>query len=385
MLTASEQILEKLIAFPTVSRDSNSELIDYVRKYLMQFGIEAMHIPNESGEKANLYARIGPDCHGGVVLSGHTDVVPIDGQKWTREAFRMTLEAGRLYGRGTADMKGFIACVLALVPVAVQSKLKVPLHLAFSYDEEVGCIGVHSLLDRLQGKQISPAYCIIGEPTEMRVGIAHKGKLAAICTCRGVEAHSALANQGLNAIYLASEMIQALREIQDHMIADHSPDRHFSVPWSTMQVGTIQGGTALNIIPGECVFALEIRTTPQDDAQGLLSHLQQAADRIIAGYRADFPEAAIDIQVTNQYPALHTSPEAEVVRWVQDLTVAEDQIKLAFGTEGGLFQQYLGVPTVICGPGSMDQGHKPDEYVARSELAQCDAFLRKLLDWMSGP
>ncbi len=383
MLTTSEQILEQLIAFPTVSRDSNLALIGFVRDYLDEHGIESVLIHNEDGDKANLYARIGPDGGGGVMLSGHTDVVPVDGQDWTRDAFRMTLESGRLYGRGTADMKGFLACVLALVPSAARRSLAVPLHLAFSYDEEVGCIGVRRMLDMLESVKERPDLCIVGEPTEMQVGIAHKGKLAATCTCRGVEAHSALPDRGLNAIYLAAEMIQALRDIQESVRTRSPHDHHYSVPWTTIQVGTIRGGTALNIIPGECRFALEIRNTQHDDPEVLLSRIEEAADKIVSPHRGDFPDAAIDITVTNRYPALDTRPEEEVVRRVQDLMDTEDFIKLAFGTEGGLFQQRLGLSTVICGPGSMDQGHKPDEFVARSELARCDVFLGKLLDQIS--
>ena len=383
MLTKSEQILDRLIAFPTVSRDSNLALIKFVGDYLSEHGIESVLVHDDTGDKANLYARIGPDVGGGVMLSGHTDVVPVDGQDWTREAFRMTPDGERLYGRGTADMKGFLACVLALVPRAARCSLTVPLHLAFSYDEEIGCIGVRRLLDMLEPLPERPAFCIVGEPTEMQVGIAHKGKLAAACTCRGVEAHSALADRGLNAIYLASEMIQALRGIQEDIRTRGPHDHHFSVPWTTIQVGTIQGGTALNIIPGECRFALEIRNTPHVDPDALLSRIEEAAGDIVSRYRGDFPDAAIDIAVTNRYPALDTRPEEEVVRRVQDLMDTEDFIKLAFGTEGGLFQQRLGLSTVICGPGSMEQGHKPDEFIARSELARCDAFLGRLLDQIS--
>ncbi len=385
MLTPSEQILEKLIAFPTVSQTPNRELIQYVQDYLSTFGVESVRVPDGDAKNTNLYARIGPDRVGGVLLSGHTDVVPTDGQDWARDAFRMTLESGRLYGRGTADMKGFLACVLALVPEAVTRNLRVPLYLAFSYDEEIGCVGVRQMLDRLAGSLASPDCCIIGEPTRMEVGIAHKGKWAGVCTCRGVEAHSALTHRGLNAIYLAMEMIQAVRGLQQEIISHNRQDLDSQVPWTTLQVGTIQGGTALNIIPGTCHFALEIRYTRHDDPEELVRRLRQAANRIVSGYQEDFPAADIQVRETNQYPGLHTNPEEEVVWRVQDLVGTDRWVQLSFGTEGGLFQQRLGVPTVICGPGSMDQGHQPDEFILRTELAKCDVFLGKLLDQISDP
>lgn len=384
-LTHSEQILEKLIAFPTVSRESNLALIEYIRDLLAGLGIEATLVHNEAGSKANLYARIGPASGGGVMLSGHTDVVPIDGQAWSRDAFSMTLDGGRLYGRGATDMKGFIACVLAMLPAAANRTLAMPLHLAFSYDEEIGCIGVRRMIDMLETSPARPDFCIIGEPTEMQVGIAHKGKLAARCTCHGIEAHSALQDKGLNAIYLATEMIQAIRGLQESVKLRSPHDHHYGVPWTTLHVGTIEGGTALNIIPRECVFDLEIRNIAADDPLALVAELKQVADGILAQYRDAFPDADIRIDVSNQYPALDSRPEEAVVRRVQRLMDTEDFIKLAFGTEGGLFQQRLGIPTVVCGPGSMDQGHKPDEFIARRELARCDEFLGRLLDEISAP
>jgi acetylornithine deacetylase len=240
------------------------------------------------------------------------------------------------------------------------------------------------MLDMLEATPGRPDFCIVGEPTEMQVGIAHKGKVAATCTCSGVSAHSALPDKGLNAIHLAAEMIQAIRGIQQRIRLRGVHDDHYSVPWSTLHVGTIAGGTALNIIPDQCRFCFEIRNVRQDDPDDLLEEIRVAADGIAAQYRDDFPGAAIDIAVDNGYPALDTSPEEPVVKRVQGILDTDDFIKLAFGTEGGLFQQRLGISTVICGPGSMDQGHKPDEFIARSELARCDEFLHRLLDQASG-
>jgi len=381
--TATEQILEKLISFPTVSRDSNLELIHYIRDHLEALEIPSELIFNEEGTKANLHSRLGPDNLPGIMLSGHTDVVPVDGQDWSVDPFQMSLQSGRLYGRGTTDMKGFIASVLALMPEASKRKLSRPIHLAFSYDEEIGCVGVRRMIDMLETAPLQPAFCIIGEPTQMQVAIAHKGKTAASCTCRGVEAHSALTTQGLNAIYLATEMIQAIRGLQETLKLHSEHDHHYSVPYTTLHVGTIAGGTALNIIPRDCSFKFEIRNIHKDDPDQIVSQIEHIAREISSDYREEFPQVEINIEVFNQYPALDTSPEEEVVKLVQGFMQTGEFIKLTFGTEGGLFQGRLGIPTVVCGPGSMDQGHKPDEFVAREQLQRCDQFLGQLLDHIS--
>ena len=272
--------------------------------------------------------------------------------------------------------------MLAMLPETVKRDLKRPIYLAFSYDEEIGCVGVRRMIEILDTAPMQPAFCIIGEPTLMQVAIAHKGKTAALCTCRGVEAHSALATNGLNAIYLATELIQSIRGVQETIKLNSEHDHHYSVPYTTLHVGTIEGGTALNIIPKECQFRFEIRNTGSDDPDEIMEQIRVGAADIAAQYQEDFPEAGIEIEVYNAYPGLDTSPEEDVVKLTQQLMDTDEFIKLAFGTEGGLFQERLGIPTVVCGPGSMDQGHKPDEFVARSELVRCDQFLGKLLDYL---
>lgn len=384
-LSPTEQILEKLISFTTVSRDSNLELIHYVQDYLDSLGIESQLIFDDKKNKANLHARFGPDDVPGVMLSGHTDVVPIDGQDWNFNPFSMVEQNDRLYGRGATDMKGFIASVLALLPAARNRRLSRPIHLALSYDEEIGCVGVRRMIDMLATAPEQPAFCIIGEPTEMQVAIAHKGKTAAECVCRGVEAHSALVDRGLNAIYLATEMIQAIRGVQETLKLECEHDHHYSVPYTSLHVGTIVGGTALNIVPRECSFRFEIRNLHKDDPDAIVAKVQKIASDICADYRQDFPDMDINVGVINQYPALDTSPEEEPVKLLQRLLGTDDFTKLAFGTEGGLFQRKLGIPTVVCGPGSMDQGHKPDEFVTREQLQRCDQFLAALLDHISVP
>ena len=382
-VTKTETILADLIAFPTVSRDSNLDLIHYIESYLVDFGIDCLLTHNDDRTKANLYAVTGPDGDGGVMLSGHTDVVPVDGQQWTMDPFNMLERDGRLYGRGTTDMKGFVASVLALVPRLMDRELAHPLHFAFSYDEEIGCVGVRRMIDMLEAASVKPGFCIIGEPTSLEVAVAHKGKTAATCRCLGVEAHSALADQGLNAIYLAAEMIGEIRRIQDEVVISGPRDEGFSLPHTTIHVGTIAGGTALNIIPNHCEFQFEVRNLKSDDPGDIMARIEERAGAITARYRNAFPDAGIEIDVFNQYPALDTPADAEIVDFVTRLVEFQDPVKIDFGTEGGLFQSRLDVPTVVCGPGSMAQGHKPDEYIESTELARCDRFLGRLLDQIS--
>lgn len=372
-------ILERLIAFPTVSRDPNIELIQFVADLLGQHGIASQLIPNDDGHKANLFATVGPTDRPGVMLSGHTDVVPIDGQNWTRAPFEMTSDGGRLYGRGTADMKGFVASAVSACIKASTMQLKTPLHLALSYDEEIGCIGVHSLIDMLRSAPHKPLLCIVGEPTELQVATGHKGKIGARAFCRGREGHSALAPLALNAIHLACDFIAALRAEQERLAAEGPRDGDYDIPYTTVHVGKINGGVALNIVPNLCQVDFEIRNIAADNAEAILDRLRAEAARIAAAASKIAPEAAIDIEVFNTYPGLDTPTNSEAVAFVKSLTGANGTIKVAFGTEGGLFTRDLGVPVVVCGPGSMAQGHKPDEFVGVEQLTRCDTMLDRLL------
>lgn len=381
-MTASEDILAKLIAFPTVSKDSNTDLIDFISNYLADYGIDSTLTANDENTKFNLHAIIGPHKPGGVMLSGHTDVVPVEGQVWEVDPFRMTRHEDRLYGRGATDMKSFIACVLAIVPKAVALGLKEPIHLAFSYDEEIGCIGVRRMLKMLEIDQPRPDFCIVGEPTSMKIGIAHKGKIGMICRCHGASAHSALTAKGLNAIYLAVDMISEIRKLHSELSAS-GVQPGFLVPHSTLHVGTIHGGTALNIIPNYCEFKFEIRNLEADNAEAMLNRLHGAARRIADQYREQFDTADIQIEIFNQYPALETPNDAEIVDFVSTLLGHNDITKVDFGTEAGMINNRLSIPTVICGPGSMAQGHKADEFILRSELVRCDDFLTRLVHQLS--
>ena len=376
--------LRDLIAFPTVSRDPNRALIEYCADYLTSIGAVVEIIAADSGDKANLYATIGPDMVPGVMLSGHTDVVPVDGQLWTKPPFEAVVESGRVYERGTADMKGFVAAALSCAGIAaqqhLQTPLQTPLHLALSYDEEIGCVGVRSLIDMLAAAPVKPAMCIVGEPTAMAIATGHKGKTAIEAACVGSAAHSALAPQAVNAIHLACDLIAQIRHLQDDMITDGAQDSAYDIPYTTLHAGLITSGVALNIVPDHAVVTFEIRNLAADDPEAILHRLRRAIAPVIAVARKRAAEADIVFKVINSYPGLETSLDEAVVAMVAELTGRDERIKVAFGTEGGLFSQLLGIPAVVCGPGSMEQGHKADEFVTLAQLDSCDAMLASLVD-----
>ncbi|CAO3419904.1 acetylornithine deacetylase [Azospirillum doebereinerae] len=377
---ATLDILERLVAFPTVSRDSNLDLIRWVRERMEAAGAVTRLVPSEDGRKANLFVSVGPVDRPGVLLSGHTDVVPVDGQAWSTDPFRLTRRDGRAYGRGTADMKGFVAAAMALIERASGQSLSQPLHLALSYDEEVGCLGVRRMIDMMATLPVRPRFCIVGEPTMMQVVTAHKGKTALRIDCRGQECHSSLAPQGLNAIHMASDLLVGLRRLQREVETEGARDAGYDVPWTTIHVGVMQGGTALNIVPNHCRLDMEIRHLPQDPVDPLRDRVHAEAEAIERRARADFPAAAVEITELSSYPALDTDTDAGVVSFVKGLTGGNSLGKISFGTEGGLFQQRLSIPTVVCGPGSIGEAHKPDEFIAEDQLAACDRMLNRLLD-----
>lgn len=379
---ASRALLARLVGFATVSRDSNLELIGFIRDYLAELGVESELFHNSERTKANLLATIGPRGVGGVVLSGHTDVVPVDGQAWTVEPFALSERDGRLYGRGTADMKGFIASVLAAVPAFLAQPLHLPVHLAFSYDEEVGCLGVRSMLAALEQRPHKPRLCLIGEPTELKPVLGHKGKLAMRCHVHGAACHSAYAPYGVNAIEYAAKLIGKLGDIGDALALPAHHDVRFDPPFSTVQTGVIKGGRALNIVPAECEFDFEVRALPGFEAQAVADQLQTYAEaELLPRMRKVNAASDIRLQPLSAYPGLATSADSEAARLVALLSGTDEFGTVAFGTEGGLFDQ-AGIPTVVCGPGSMDQGHKPDEFVSVEQLRGCDAMLLRLVDYL---
>lgn len=381
-MNSALEILDRLIAFPTVSRDGNIDLIRYVAGLLAEAGIEARLYPEERGDRASLFASVGPAVDGGVVLSGHTDVVPVDGQAWSSDPFRMIEREGRYYGRGTTDMKGFVACAIEAMVAARDQPLARPLHLALSYDEEIGCVGVRPMLGELAKAGIRPDWVLIGEPTAMQVAVGHKGKTNIRATCRGHAAHSALAPTGLNAIHLASDLLGQIRALQEEIVETGLRDDDYDIPYTTLHAGIIRGGAALNIVPDNCVMDFEIRNLAGDDPKIFLDRLFASAETISARHRGRFPETGITLEVFNSYPGLDTSKQSETASRAMALS-GGSMIKVAFGTEGGLFRDHLDVPVVVCGPGSMDQGHKPDEFVSRTQIEACRTMLGKVIDQLS--
>lgn len=378
------QILERLIGFDTTSCNSNLALMEYVQNFLQEHGVSSQLVYDEDENKANLYATIGPEDKAGIMLSGHTDTVPVAGQNWTKQAHQLSEQDGRYYGRGTSDMKGFLAVVLAYVPQMVNRKLHTPIHLAFSYDEEIGCVGVRRLIHTMKNHRIKPAACIIGEPTSMKVVTAHKGKFAARVTVRGKECHSGMAPQGVNAINYASRLIVWLEELAKIKQQVGPFDHSYDIPHSTVHTGTIEGGSALNIVPNYCSFLFEIRNIAGDDPWLIFNNFKLQVDKLEAEMKKIDDGCKIEITITTEYPGLDTAEHTDVVKFVRYLAKSAESANINFGTEGGLFSNELKIPTVVCGPGSMEQGHKPDEFIHVSQLEFCEEFMTCLCDELSG-
>ena len=383
-MTKTLEILDRLISFNSVSANSNLDIVSYIENHLSERGFEVHRVPDDTGQKAGIYARIGPDDSAGVMMSAHTDVVPVEGQNWTRDPFRLTHEGDRVYGRGTTDMKGYVASVMALADRAASAELKEPLKIAFSYDEEVGCVGIKKMIDRLEPTIGRPRACFVGEPTSMKVAVGHKGKAALRAVCHGQAGHSALAPNFTNALHLAAGFVAQLQELQRDLATNGARDPAYDVPYSTVHVGKLSGGTALNIVPDTAELVFEYRHLASDDPATLDARIGAAANAVADHYRPGYPEAAINVEKYNDYPGLDVPNDAEIVTFAQRLAQSTDVTKVAFGTEAGYFDA-LGVPTVVCGPGSMEgQGHKPDEFVTLEQLAACDAMMDRILAEISG-
>ena len=383
MLAMREQltieVLEALVGFDTTSRNSNLALVEWVEVYLDRFGVAHERVPDKTGGKANVWATIGPSGVPGTILSGHTDVVPVEGQSWSNDPFRLTERNGRLYGRGATDMKGFDACCLAAVPDMVAAPLTRPIHLALSYDEEVGCIGVRGMIAQLERAKVKPAACFVGEPTEMRVVIGHKAKRSFRVTVHGKTCHSSLAPHGVNAVEYAARLIVKIRDISDRLARSGARDPLYDVPYTTAHTGVVRGGTALNIVPDACTFEFEFRLLATDDVGSLVDEVMaHARERLEPEMRAVDPAARIVFEEISEFPGLETPASRDVVGLAKRLAGRNEHGKVAFGTEAGLFAR-AGIPTVVIGPGSIDQAHKADEYIAVSQLEACSAFLDRLI------
>ena len=368
------EILRELVAFDTVSVKSNLAIIDWIETHLTALGFRVTRITDSDEPKAGLYAEIGPEGDG-VVLSAHTDVVPVEGQNWTRPPFELTEEDGRVYGRGTTDMKGFLASVLAFAEIAAATDLKEPIKLAISYDEEIGCVGMGRMIETLRPLIGTPRVCIVGEPTSLDVAIGHKGKKSYRAICRGEAGHSALAPKFVNAIYVATDLIAGLRSLQVKFAGSGIVDADYDVPYSTVHVGKLTGGTALNIVPDMAELLFEIRYLSADRIEDFEADLSAVAAKV----EQDHIGAVIEIDGLISYPGLDVKPDADCVKFVQRISGKNGITKVAYGTEAGFFDT-VGCPTVVCGPGSMEgQGHKADEYILKSELEAYDVMLLRLL------
>jgi acetylornithine deacetylase len=376
-LPASRDILARLVAFDTTSRNSNLALLDYVEGYLERHGVASRRVTRSSEPKANLFATIGPDKPGGVILSGHTDCVPVDDQEWSSDPFVLTDRDGRLFGRGSADMKGFLACVLAIVPELVARPLKRPVHIAFSYDEEVGCTGVLDLIADLKERGLAAGMCLVGEPTGMELVIGHKSGRSYRCRVHGLEAHSSLAPRAVNAIEFAARLISGISDIARELKGGLSDD-DYDLPHATISTGLIAGGTGINIVPHQCSFTFEYRLLPGQDADAIFARVSAMADALLAEMREIHPASKITFEKVYDYPSHAIDAGASAVKVMTALLGSNRLAKVAYGTEAGLLQEGLNVPTVICGPGDIAVAHKPDEFVTPDQLRRCEALLKRL-------
>ena len=383
MNTAGD-LLAQLVAFPTVSRDSNLALIDWAEERLTGLGARCRRTWNDDKRKANLWASFGPEGPGGVVLSGHTDVVPVDGQDWSSNPFELSQREGRLYGRGTADMKGFAAAVLAALGRADLHSLRQPLHLALSYDEEVGCLGVDRMIDDALARGIRPDYAIIGEPTMMQIIRAHKSINVFRTRVVGKAAHSSQPHRGAGAIFAAGRLIDQLFRIGEEKRAAAGANG-CEPPWTTVQVGQIRGGNAVNILPAECEFLWEYRALPGEDPDEIIERMQSfAAAEVLPALREFAPQADIHFETLARVPPLVPDPQARAEAWVGSLPGVRSggSGEVSFATEAGSFQR-AGVQTVVCGPGSIDQAHQPDEFIEVAELEACERMVAAVIERLS--
>jgi len=376
---SSQEMIAKLVGYDTVSRNSNLNLVDYIVDYLRGFGIASHLVHNEAGNKANLFATVGPQADHGVLLSGHLDVVPVDGQSWHSDPFKLDYRDRRLYGRGTADMKGFIALILAQVPNMLAARLTRPIHFGFSYDEEVGCLGAPSLITAIQEKLPTIDAVIVGEPTSMRIVNAHKGIQVNQTCVRGHEAHSSQPDHGVSAITTAAQLIDWIRHKGQQKIAEALPDSLFSPPATTLHVGLIKGGTAVNIISRDCEFYWDLRNIPEDDPQVLLQEFRDYCQQAIT---PEMQRHASDCGITTRQlaaaPAMRPEPQGQAEALCQQLLGDHQTSFVSYATEGGQFQE-AGYSTVICGPGSIDQAHQADEYIEVEQIRQAETFLGQLI------
>ncbi|HYS14214.1 MAG TPA: acetylornithine deacetylase [Burkholderiaceae bacterium] len=378
------RLIDSLLGFPTVSRDSNLALIEFARDHLVKLGAKPRLVYESSGRKANLFCSLGDEGamkSGGLVLSGHTDTVPVDGQDWNTDPFKATHADGRIYARGSADMKGFIATALAWAPRFLDAQARTPIHLSLTFDEETTFLGVKTLLADLEERGIKPAACIIGEPTDMQVIVAHKGKRDWCCRVRGREAHSSLTPTGVNAIEFAAQIIGFIRGLAERQARDEKRDARFSVPYSTLQTGVIRGGIAVNVVPRDCEFDFEMRNIPATSQDALSDEIIAFTEReVLPKMRAVAADSVVTFQRGMSLPAFGIAVAAALVEWAQDLAETRHlgPGAVGFATEASMFMQ-AGIPTVVLGPGSIEQAHKPNEYLTYAQVAACEQLFERLV------
>lgn len=369
-------ILDRLVAFPSVSSRSNRDIAGWIADHLAAAGFEVISLPDATGEKCGLLARLGPRVDGGLLLSAHMDVVPVEGQNWVSDPFRLRACDGRYYGRGTADMKGFLAAALSVAADAAAGPLARPLLLSLSYDEEVGCRGIPSMIPHVPAFCGRPALCLVGEPTRLDIATGHKGKLSGLVRCHGTAGHSALAPRHVNALHLAADMIGAMRAEQARLEREGARDADYDIAYSTVHAGVLRGGRALNIVPDRAEIEFEVRHLAADDPADSLGRLRTAGEALAAA--AHEPAARVEVEALNAYPGLDADPGGEAVSALRAHLPDARLIKVAYGTEAGFFDA-LGIPTLVCGPGDMAQGHRPDEFIEADQLARCEKFLQALV------
>jgi acetylornithine deacetylase len=379
-ILSSKEMLRQLVSFDTTSVKSNLALINWVQDYLREHGISSYLIYDAHKNKANLHAVIGPEDKPGIVLSGHTDVVPVEGQAWDSDPFALRDHDGLLYGRGACDMKGFIAVALSKVPEMVKKPLASPIHFALSYDEELGCLGAHDIVKHFDKLPVKPKLCIVGEPTGMKAITGHKGICDYDCIVHGKEAHSSLAPYAVNAVESAAELVAYIKSVARRMAGEGPYNKQFDPPFTTVHTGIMKGGTAVNIVPNRCEFSFEIRNIPEVDSDALVEEIRQYAFKTLEPRMKDIdPKTGFEFKPCARVPAFDIANTDPAVEFVLGLSGANATEKVSFATEAGLFQNN-GIPTVVCGPGSIAQAHKPNEYVSADQLTKCENFMDRLIE-----
>lgn len=381
-VAAALDLLARLVAFDTTSRNSNLALIEWVEAFLGRRGIASKRVANADGAKANLYAVVGPHVEGGVVLSGHTDVVPVDGQPWTSDPWVLTERDGKLYGRGSADMKAFLAIALAHVDAALAAPVKKPLILAFSYDEEIGCLGAPAMIEEIVRELPRPAAVIVGEPTSMKVVSAHKGIRSFFVEVIGREAHSSLPDRGVSAVMEALKLMSLIVEMGGEARMNADPTSLFSPPGPTMTIGKVEGGTASNILARRCEFVWDLRSPDAAAGDAIEARFRVAAAKLEAEMQARAPEAAVRITRRSMTPGLAIDSGSAAETLVRALTGDNETRAVSYAAEAGLFQR-AGIPTVLCGPGSIEQAHQPDEWIERTQIEEGVRFMQRLIERLS--